>query len=132
MIDLKRHPDDGRYIQLFRGFENRIQSLYGAVEKSLLVKQVLTRICRQAQFREKGEHRAFPLGRLDQFDGFRAVESGISDAALGNANRNPDKPVVVKVKKIPVVAHRFDYRLWRISPRRANAPSRQGWWKKEA
>ncbi len=99
MVDTQRHAHDHRDAETLRCRHDRRERLFAGVEQGPLVEQVVAGVGRQAEFRERYQHRSIRRCLLRQVDGFGRVERRIGDAATGHAYRHACEIVAVEIEE---------------------------------
>ena len=105
IVHLQRQADDGDQVRFTHGPQHGAERFLGAVQERLLVKQVLARVGRQAEFRECDQHGFGCLGLLDQGHCASGIEKRIRHPHLGNAQCDTDETVPVKIEELAVCPH---------------------------
>src|SRR5215831_7147903 len=82
------------------------------------MEEILTGIRGEPQFRKKCQNGFLLLSMFHKFDSPGSIKGGVGDAYFGGPHGDPDKAVVVEVKKVRIFLHRFAL-LWPIFHRRA-------------
>ncbi|MCY1509157.1 hypothetical protein D9M68_434900 [compost metagenome] len=99
VLHAQRHAHHHRQRQLARGFDDGAERGLARIEQRALVEQVVAGIGRQAQLRERGQHRAALRGLRGQRQRLARVESGVGHAADRHADRHAGKAVGIEVEK---------------------------------
>src|SRR5262249_12459183 len=71
------------------------------------MEEILTGIRRESQFRKKCQNGFLALSLFHKFDGPGSIKGGVGDAHFGSPHGDPDKAVVVEVKKVRIFLHGF-------------------------
>src|SRR5215467_15499032 len=85
------------------------------------MEEILTGIRGEPQFRKKCQNGFLSLSLFHKFDDPGSIKGRVGYAHFGSPHGDPDKAVVVEVKKVRIFLHGFALRdgLWPIFQRRA-------------